>query len=104
MLGVCHSISHWERVCHRTGNPTIDACFDADRIDLMRVGIIPNPKRMTTMRGAFCAANMERFYAMIDDTTEKTKTRLILLSRTSWITRLNLLRLSDKRKTLMKRF
>lgn len=73
-------------VCHRTGNPTIDACFDADRLDLMRVGIIPNPKRMATIRGAFYAANMERFYTMIDDTTEKTKTRLILLSRTSWIT------------------
>lgn len=50
-------------VCHRTGNPTIDACFDADRLDLMRVGIIPDPKKMATERGAFYAANMKQFYA-----------------------------------------
>ena len=87
-LGVCHGVSHWERVernglllatddefellrkacelhtvCHRTGNATIDACFDADRLDLMRVGIIPDPKKMATERGAFYAANMKQFYA-----------------------------------------
>lgn len=33
---------------HKTGNPTIDACFDADRLDLWRVGIIPDPERMAT--------------------------------------------------------
>ena len=49
-------------VCHRTGNATVDACFDADRLDLMRVGIIPDPKKMATERGAFYAANMEQFY------------------------------------------
>ena len=50
-------------VCHRTGNLTIDACFDADRLDLMRVGITPDPKKMATERGAFYAANMGQFYA-----------------------------------------
>ena len=35
----------------RTGNPTIDACFDADRLDLWRVGIIPDPNRMATEKG-----------------------------------------------------
>ena len=50
-------------VCHRTGNPTIDACFDADRLDLMRVGITPDPKKMATERGALYAANMGQFYA-----------------------------------------
>ncbi len=35
---------------HRTGNPTIDACFDADRLDLGRVDIIPRPKKMATKR------------------------------------------------------
>ena len=49
-------------VCHRTGNPTIDACFDADRLDLMRVGITPDPEKMATGRGKFYAANMEQFY------------------------------------------
>ena len=49
-------------VCHRTGNPTIDACFDADRLDLMRVGIIPDPKKMATERGAFYATNLQQFY------------------------------------------
>lgn len=50
-------------VCHSTGNPTIDACFDADRLDLMRVGITPDPERMATERGKFYAANIEQFYA-----------------------------------------
>ena len=49
-------------VCHSTGNPTIDACFDADRLDLMRVGITPDPERMATERGAFYAANLEQFF------------------------------------------
>ena len=35
----------------KTGNPTIDACFDADRLDLERVGIIPDPERMATEKG-----------------------------------------------------
>jgi len=34
-----------------TGNPTIDACFDADRLDLWRVGVIPAPGRMATEKG-----------------------------------------------------
>ena len=50
-------------VCHSTGNPTIDTCFDADRLDLMRVGITPDPEKMATERGKFYAANMEQFYA-----------------------------------------
>ena len=49
-------------VCHCTGNPTIDACFDADRLDLMRVGITPDPERMATERGKFYAANLEQFF------------------------------------------
>ena len=38
-------------VSDRTGNPTIDACFDADRLDLDRVGIIPDPARLATEKG-----------------------------------------------------
>lgn len=36
----------------RTGNPTIDTCFDADRLDLPRASIIPEPDRMATKEGA----------------------------------------------------
>ena len=35
----------------RTGNPTVDACFDADRLDLGRVGITPIPEKMATEKG-----------------------------------------------------
>ena len=42
----------------RTGIPTVDVCFDADRLDLGRVGIVPNPKRMATEQGAYYAANI----------------------------------------------
>ena len=49
---------------HRTGDITIDTCFDADRMDLLRVGIIPDPKRMATKRGAELVADSyyEKYY------------------------------------------
>lgn len=37
----------------RTGIPTVDVCFDADRLDLGRVGIEPDPKKMATHQGAY---------------------------------------------------
>ena len=40
---------------HRTGNITVDICFDADRLDLARVGLDPNPKLMATSMGAHYA-------------------------------------------------
>ena len=57
-------VSLLEKACryhttrHRTGNPTIDVCFDADRLDLGRVGIVPNPKLMATEQGAYYAKNI----------------------------------------------
>ena len=33
---------------HTTGEPAIVACWDADRLDLARVGIRPNPSRLCT--------------------------------------------------------
>ena len=49
---------------HRTGDITIDTCFDADRMDLLRVGIIPDPIRMATKRGAELVADpyYEKYY------------------------------------------
>ena len=44
---------------YRTGNPTIDACFDADRLDLWRVGITPDPERLATERGKDIARNTD---------------------------------------------
>jgi len=45
---------------HRTGNPTIDACFDADRLDLGRVGITPDPEKMATEKGKDMAASYQK--------------------------------------------
>ena len=49
---------------HRTGDITIDTCFDADRMDLLRVGIMPDPKRMATKRGAELVSDpyYEKYY------------------------------------------
>lgn len=41
-----------------TGDPTVDACFDADRLDLWRVGIKPDPERMATAIGARLASEI----------------------------------------------
>ena len=46
----------------RTGNSTIDTCFDADRLDLERVGIIPYPNKMATSKGEYYAKNLSEFY------------------------------------------
>lgn len=70
-FGLLRKACELHTVCHRTGNATIDACFDADRLDLMRVGITPNPKKMATERGAFYAANMGQFYADTGTREEK---------------------------------
>lgn len=41
----------------RTGDITIDTCFDADRLDYWRFGTQPEPKRMATEWGAKYAVN-----------------------------------------------
>lgn len=51
-FGLLQEAVRLHTVCHRTGNPTIDACFDADRLDLTRVGIVPDPAKMATDKGA----------------------------------------------------
>ena len=38
-----------------TGEPTVDACFDADRLDFGRVGIAPDPDMITTDIGRHLA-------------------------------------------------
>lgn len=43
---------HLHTIEHRTGNVTVDTCFDADRLDLGRVGFPLNPKKMATEWGA----------------------------------------------------
>ena len=43
----------------KTGNPTVDACFDADRLDLWRIGIKPNPDRLATEKGKDIARNTD---------------------------------------------
>lgn len=43
---------------HRTGAPTIDACFDADRLDLGRVDITPDPAKMATEKGKELASRL----------------------------------------------
>ena len=44
---------------HSTGDPTIDVCFDADRLDLGRVGITPDPRKMATKRGKMVASHLK---------------------------------------------
>ena len=43
----------------KTGDPTIDACFDADRLDLWRADIIPDPEKMATEKGRQIARNTD---------------------------------------------
>lgn len=45
----------------RTEDATVNACFDADRLDLGRVGITPNPDKMATIQGRILAEKMMEF-------------------------------------------
>ena len=47
---------HTETTHHR--DPTIGTCWDADRLDLGRVGIIPDPRYMSTDLGRELAKNI----------------------------------------------
>ncbi len=51
---------------HKIGNPTIDVCFDSDRLDLGRVGIEPSPEKMATVQGAFYAENPHEFERIVN--------------------------------------
>lgn len=55
-IGLLKDACTFHTTCPRTGNPTIDACFDSDRLDLPRAGIIPDPAQMATKEGAEMAA------------------------------------------------
>lgn len=50
-----HACLNHTRELH-SGDPTIDTCYDADRLDLCRVGIRPNPRKMATPFGRHLAA------------------------------------------------
>ena len=43
---------------HKTEDTTVNACFDADRLDLGRVGITPNPDKMATETGRLLAEKL----------------------------------------------
>lgn len=45
---------------HRTEDATVNACFDADRLDLGRVGITPDPDKMATVLGSILAEKMKK--------------------------------------------
>ena len=42
----------------RTEDATVNACFDADRLELGRVGITPNPNKMATVAGRILAERL----------------------------------------------
>ena len=47
---------------HRTGDMTVDICFDSDRLDLYRVGILPISKRMATKQGADFVSDSHKYF------------------------------------------
>ena len=51
-IGLLKLACKYHTTRHKMDDPTINACFDADRLDLWRVGITPNPKKMATKAGA----------------------------------------------------
>lgn len=58
-FALLHNACMYHTSEERTSNPTINACFDADRLDLWRVGIVPDPERMASPLGAEIARNTD---------------------------------------------
>jgi len=44
-----------------TNDETVNACFDSDRLDLPRIGVILDPLKMATESGKFYAINPAKF-------------------------------------------
>lgn len=53
----------------RSGDPLIDICFDADRLDLFYRGITPDPSLMATEIGSYYAENYEEYLREIKKMT-----------------------------------
>lgn len=51
-FALLHDACKYHTTVPQTDNPTINACFDADRLDLWRVGLVPDPERMASTSGA----------------------------------------------------
>lgn len=66
-------------IIHRTGIPTIDACFDADRMDLPRVGYMPDPVRMASELGVTFAKHgvVKEDCSISFEALEKAKNELL---------------------------
>ena len=59
---------------HQTDDPTINTCYDADRLDLGRVGMSLNPKKMATAPGARIAHKSLRANVDVYEMREWLKT------------------------------
>jgi uncharacterized protein len=62
---------HWACAYHNHGqvhdDPTIGACFDADRLELTRVGILPRADLMCTSIGKRMAVKMKHSFILSSD-------------------------------------
>lgn len=57
---LCFACEHHTNM-HKSGDLLVDICFDADRLDLSRVGVQPDPQFMATEAGIYFAKNYEEF-------------------------------------------
>ena len=80
-------------VVPRTDDITVNICFDADRMDLLRVGILPVPERMATKRGAELVGNSnygDNYYKLVEQIKRRgkdvwqIKISELYENRTSW--------------------
>lgn len=55
-IGLLSTACELHTTAPSTGAPTVNACLDADRLDLLRCGIVPDPARMASVAGAGIAA------------------------------------------------
>jgi uncharacterized protein len=59
-FAMLHTACYWHNSGSIGNGPTIGACFDADRLELNRVGITPLPEFMSTPLGKRIAEKMQQ--------------------------------------------
>ena len=62
-IALLHTACLYHTTLTHFGQPTIDACFDADRLDLPRVGIQPYADKMASSQGQYFAVHPDKFHA-----------------------------------------
>lgn len=84
-----HYACRWHTHGQISSDPTIGACWDADRLDLIRVGIVPDPDLMSTGPGKGLAARINKHRIQQGVPSLLEEAREVILRSSNSVTRMD---------------